>query len=242
MGNNGFNYNFLIEEREKHDAYNSCPILRQLRTSKFQNSNSENSIQPNKASHIVTYFVNNDNRNQNFIKQRENRWKYNHQTMVTSIANHNNEKNQQSYSEKRNTIPYISNIDNANINEEFPLTQNDFVFCSYSEKICIKQVLALYYENYNNHSFNVNSVTKIDDISKVTLKVFLPISSNLFAQYTPEECIIFTHRNPSNIIFYISSNDVNINDQFLFLLDKAKDYYNYFKRNDVINFILENNH
>ncbi|RHZ46483.1 hypothetical protein Glove_620g12 [Diversispora epigaea] len=50
-GNDGLNYDFLIKQREKHEAYNSRLILRKLRTSNFQNSNSENSIQPNKASH-----------------------------------------------------------------------------------------------------------------------------------------------------------------------------------------------
>ncbi|RHZ77356.1 hypothetical protein Glove_180g36 [Diversispora epigaea] len=158
-----------------------------------------------------------------------------------SLANHNNEKSQQLYSGKRNAIPYISNIENANINEDFPLMQNHFIFCFYGEKICVGQVLALYYENYSNHSFNTKPVTKIDDIFKVTLKVFLPINSNLFTQYTPEECNIFTHRNPSNIIFHILSDDVTINDQFLTLSNLVKDYYSYFKRNDVISLILNSN-
>ncbi|RHZ54541.1 hypothetical protein Glove_426g101 [Diversispora epigaea] len=210
-GNDGLNYDFLIKQREKHEAYNSRPILRKLRTSNFQNSNSENSIQPNKASHIVAYFANNNDRDQNFIKQRENRWKHNHQKIAMSLANHNNEKSQQLYSGKRNAILYIG------------------------------QVLALYYENYSNHSFNTKPVTKIDDISKVTLKVFLLINSNLFTQYTPEECNIFTHRNPSNIIFHILSDDVTINDQFLTLSNLVKDYYSYFKRNDVISLILNSN-
>ncbi|RHZ47550.1 hypothetical protein Glove_578g27 [Diversispora epigaea] len=172
-GNDGLNYDFLIKQHEKYETYNSRPILCKLRTSNFQNSNNENSIQPNKASHIIAYFANNNDRDQNFIKQRENRWKHNHQKIAMSLANHNNEK--------------ISNIENVNINEDFPLIQNHFIFCFYGKKICVGQVLALYYKNYSNYSFNTKPVTKIDDISKVTLKVFLPINSNLFTQYTPEE-------------------------------------------------------
>ncbi|RHZ49994.1 hypothetical protein Glove_508g93 [Diversispora epigaea] len=104
-----------------------------------------------------------------------------------------------------------------------------------------EKILALYFELYGNHSFNLKPVTKIDNISKITLKIFLPVNSNLFTQYTPEECNIITHKNPSNIILHISSDDITINDQFLFLSNIAKDYYSYLKRNDVISLILKNN-
>ncbi|RHZ76823.1 hypothetical protein Glove_189g28 [Diversispora epigaea] len=231
--NNGLDYNFLIAERKKHDAYNSRPILRQLKTLNTRNSDNENSIQPNIASQMVSHFANNNSREQNFVSQRENRWKSSHQSMAESLANHNNKKNQQLNSGKRNLIPYIPNIENTNINDDFPLIQNHFVLCIY--------VLALYYELYGNHSFNTKPVTKIDDISKITLKIFLPVSSNLFSQYTPEECNIVTHRNLSNIIFHLLTNDVIINEQSLILSNVAKNYYNYFKRNDVISLILENN-
>lgn len=57
----GLNANFLIKEREKHDAYNSYSILRQFKTSSFQNTTNKNTIQSNKASHIVFYFTKNNN-------------------------------------------------------------------------------------------------------------------------------------------------------------------------------------
>ncbi|RHZ89977.1 hypothetical protein Glove_9g88 [Diversispora epigaea] len=161
--------------------------------------------------------------------------------MAKSLADHNNEKSQQTYYGKRNTISLIPNIENANINDDFPLMKNHFVFCFYGEKICIGQVLALYFELYGNYSFNLKLVTKIDNISKITLKIFLPVNSNLFTQYTLEECNIITHKNPSNIILHISSDDITINNQFLFLSNIVKDYYSYLKRNDVISLILKNN-
>ncbi|RHZ79684.1 hypothetical protein Glove_142g6 [Diversispora epigaea] len=132
--------------------------------------------------------------------------------MAKSLADHNNEKSQQTYYGKRNTISLIPNIENANINDDFPLMKNHFVFCFYGEKICIGQVLALYFELYGNHSFNLKPVTKIDNISKITLKIFLPVN-----------------------------NDITINNQFLFLSNIAKDYYSYLKRNNVISLILKNN-
>lgn len=120
--------------------------------------------------------------------------------------------------------------------------QNHFVFCFHGEKICVGEVLAIFYESYGNHSFNTEQITNIDSISKITLKVFLPVDNNLFTQYIPEECNIFTHKSPANIIFHLSANDITINDQFLFLSNEAKNYYNYFKRNDVSSLILGNNY
>lgn len=98
VGINGLNYDFLIEERKKHDAYNSCSILRRLRT---LTSSSGNTIQPNVASHLVSYLTNNDENNQHFILQRENRWKTSRRLMAESLANHNYEKSQQLHRKKR---------------------------------------------------------------------------------------------------------------------------------------------
>jgi len=80
--------------------------LRQLKTLNTRNSDNENSIQPNIASQMVSHFANNNSREQNFVSQRENRWKSSHQSMAESLANHNNKKSQQLNSGKRNLIPY----------------------------------------------------------------------------------------------------------------------------------------
>ncbi|CAI2191705.1 20016_t:CDS:2, partial [Funneliformis geosporum] len=45
---NGLDINFLIKEHERHDAYNSHPILCQTKTSSSQNITNKNTIQPNK--------------------------------------------------------------------------------------------------------------------------------------------------------------------------------------------------
>ncbi|RHZ57145.1 hypothetical protein Glove_393g21 [Diversispora epigaea] len=98
-------------QRKNHDAYNSRPILRKLQTSNLRTLDDENSVLPNMASHIVSYFVNNNNCEQNFVSQRENRWKFCHQSMAKSLADYNNEKSQQTYYGKRNTIS-LRNLNN----------------------------------------------------------------------------------------------------------------------------------
>ncbi|PKY32355.1 hypothetical protein RhiirB3_450483 [Rhizophagus irregularis] len=146
----GLDFNLLIKERERHDAYNSHSILRRFKTSSSQITTNQNAIQPNKASHILSYFVKNDYQEERFILQRTNRWK--------------------------SALP---NIENANISEDFPLAQEHFILCFYGKQICVGQVQALYYELYGNHSFNTKHVTKIEDISKVTLKIFIPTDLEL---------------------------------------------------------------
>ncbi|CAB4374745.1 unnamed protein product [Rhizophagus irregularis] len=56
----GLDFNLLLKERERHDAYNSRSILRRFKTSSSQITTNQNAIQPNKASHILSYFVKND--------------------------------------------------------------------------------------------------------------------------------------------------------------------------------------
>ena len=96
LSESGLDVNFLIKERERHDAYNSRSILRQLKTSSSRNTTNKNTIQPNKASHIVSYFTKNNNQEEHFVSQRTNRWKSARQTMAKTLANYNKEKSKPS--------------------------------------------------------------------------------------------------------------------------------------------------
>ena len=121
------------------------------------------------------------------------------------------------------------------------MEQDHFIICFYGKQICIGQVQALYYESYGNHSFNTECVTKIEDISKVTLKIFIPTGNNLFTSITSDECIIFTHKHPSNFIFHLLSDDIIINHHSLILSNTSKDYYEFFSSNDIVNLLLNTN-
>jgi hypothetical protein len=99
----------------------------------------------------------------------------------------------------------------------------------------------LYYELYGNHSYNTGNVTKIEDISKVTLKIYTPTGNNLFTSITPDGCIIFTHKCSSNFIFHLPFDDIIINHHSLILSNVSKDYYEFFNSSNVISLLLNVN-
>src|SRR5438046_2274190 len=73
----------MIALQKRHEAYNSKQIERQYR---HKIDHEKNAINPNKASHIISYFTNNDGPVMRHVKQREKRWKENWKKMATSIA------------------------------------------------------------------------------------------------------------------------------------------------------------
>jgi len=85
---NDFDLEPLLNQRKLHDAYCSKPLERKfkLKPSNSSNPNISNSIQPNKASHIIAYFTKNEDPEQRFIKQREKRWKENRKNISLTLA------------------------------------------------------------------------------------------------------------------------------------------------------------
>ncbi|PKY35197.1 hypothetical protein RhiirB3_455679 [Rhizophagus irregularis] len=66
------NYLVIIKLRRDHEAYNSRPIERQNCAHMIGYENT-NTINPNKASHIISHLTNNDDLAVRFIKQHEKR-------------------------------------------------------------------------------------------------------------------------------------------------------------------------
>ena len=96
-------------------------------------------------------------------------------------------------------------IESANITQDFLLQQDDYIIVLYETKICIAKVIAMYYESYGNHCYSQNAVTQIEDLSYISLQVYLPIHLNIFASQTVEGYTLFTHQYPQNIIYHINS-------------------------------------
>src|ERR1051325_11697005 len=129
-------------------------------------------------------------------------------------------------------------IESANITQDFPLQQDDYVIILYGTKICIAKVIAMYYEGYGNHCYSQNAITQIEDLSYISLQVYLPIHLNIFASQTVEGYTLFTHHCPQNIIYHIKSNGLIIGDGSLTLTGIARDIFNYFNRDTIKNRII----
>jgi ACR3 family arsenite efflux pump ArsB len=100
----------------------------------------------------------------------------------------------------------------------------------------IRKVLAIYFEVYNKHCYTNKVITTIDDISYISLHVYVPIHFDIFCDYlVAEGCNILTHYIPSNVFYYISENEVSVEGDILTLLGNGKKYYiEYFGCNDII--------
>ena len=109
----------------------------------------------------------------------------------------------------------------------------------YGKKICIAKVIAMYYEGYGNHCYTQDAIIRIEDLSYISLQVYLPIHLNIFASQTLEGYILFTHHCPQNIIYHIKSDELIISDSSLTLIGIARNIFNYFNRDDVKNMIID---
>ncbi|EXX73794.1 hypothetical protein RirG_057140 [Rhizophagus irregularis DAOM 197198w] len=234
-------YLTMIALRRHHEAYNSRPIERQYRVYYDKQTNTGN-INPNKASQIVSHFTNNNDPTVHYIKPREKRWKENWKTMAMSLANlQNSELSKQKrtiHNYNRKTNNAIMYIESANVTQDFPLRQDDFVIVIYGKKICVAKIIAMYYEGYGNHCYTQDAINQIEDLSYISLQVYLPIHLNIFASQTLEGYVLFTHRCPQNILYHINTNELIISKSSLTLIGMARNTFNYFNRDDIRNTII----
>jgi hypothetical protein len=134
----------------------------------------------------------------------------------------------------------VPNIVTANITEEFPLSKRDYVFVQYGSQVCIGWVEALYFEAYNHHCYADKPIKDLNDISYISLHVFVPLHLDLFTDIVKEGCYILTHHIPSNIVYHIKQNSVVIEGNFLKLVGNEKHFYfDYFRRKDIIEKMVE---
>ena len=85
LGDN-LNFESLILQRTRHEAYCSKPLERKIKKSSSSGSNSSNSIMPNRASNLVSFFSKNEDPHQRFVTQREKRWKENRNNVSLTLA------------------------------------------------------------------------------------------------------------------------------------------------------------
>ncbi|UZO26162.1 uncharacterized protein OCT59_018408 [Rhizophagus irregularis] len=237
---NVIDFQEMVYQREKHNAYNSRNIERTIKTNSTKLCKS-GLIKPNQANHIVSFFSKNENAEMRIVKQREKRWKNERKTMSQSLATFY-EKGQ---SKKRQKIlidnkNLIENIESANINSHNPLNEQDFVLVVFGLQLCIGQVISSFYEAYGYHSYHQEPITDIENISYITLKVFTSIR-NIFSALTEEGCFLITHQHPKNVIYHLNMQDIKVfDDNTLQLLNKAKIHYNFFNQKEVIQIIAQN--
>ncbi|RIB05663.1 hypothetical protein C2G38_2219046 [Gigaspora rosea] len=148
---NNLDFELLLQQRQRHEAYTSRPLERKFNI-KSVSTKFTMTIHPNKASHIVAYFSNNENPEQRLVKQP--------QIHTKELAQTNKHKS----IKKQKFFIQIPNIENANISENFPLIKDNYIFVIYGNQLCKGKVIAVYFEAYNRHCFIDEAVTNLNDI------------------------------------------------------------------------------
>ncbi|CAG8746721.1 32687_t:CDS:2 [Gigaspora margarita] len=110
----------------------------------------------------------------------------------------------------------------------------------YGTQLCIGQVISSFYKAYGYHSYNQEPITNIENISYLILKVFTPIR-NIFSAEVEEGHVLITHQCPKNILYHLDTQDIQIFDNTLQLLEKAKACYNFFKKKEIAHIINMHN-
>ncbi|CAG8773388.1 24789_t:CDS:2, partial [Gigaspora rosea] len=216
---NNLDFELLLQQRQRHEAYTSRLLERKFNIKSVSTKFNINTmtIYPNKASHIVEYFSNNENPEQRSVKQHEKRWKEAH----------------------KNIMYFFPNIENVNISEDFSLVKDNYIFVIYGNQLCVGKVIAVYFEAYNRHCYIDEAVMNLNDISYISLQVYMPIYRDLFSDTTMEGYNILTHYLASNIIYHIGAAGVLIENNILKLVEKEKQYFNYFNQKEIIKIIVE---
>ncbi|CAG8803432.1 16704_t:CDS:2, partial [Dentiscutata erythropus] len=160
--------------------------------------NTTMTIHPNKASHSVAYFSKDENSEQTQIHTKE---------LVQT--------NKYKLVKKQKSFIQIPNIKSANISEDFPLVKDNYIFVIYRNQLCVEKVIAVYFEAYNRHCYIDEAITNLNDISYISLQVYILIYRDLFSDTTMKGYNILTYHLASNIIYHIGATGVLIENNIL---------------------------
>ncbi|CAG8611391.1 25444_t:CDS:2 [Dentiscutata erythropus] len=102
-----------------------------------------------------------------------------------------------------------------------------------------KKVVAVYFEAYGWHCYADKAITNLDNVSYISLHIYIPIYRDLFSDTMIERYSILTHHLVSNIIYHIGTTGISIENNILKLVGEEKQYFNYFSQEKIIRMIVE---
>ncbi|CAG8647706.1 11451_t:CDS:2, partial [Scutellospora calospora] len=95
---------------------------------------------------------------------------------------------------------------------------------------CVAQIIAMYERNNSFHSYIDTPVSDFESLSYVSLKIFFHINGAIFSTIRDHQFYIFSHVEPSHIVYHLASSDISINEEVLVLKGQAKGFFNAFKK------------
>ncbi len=110
----------------------------------------------------------------------------------------------------------------ANITSIFPLITNTFVIVIFDTQLYIAKVIAMYEWKDKFYSYISWLITNIQELSYVSLQIFIFIQNHIFTEVDENGYSLFSHCDPKYIVYNIGTTNVQIEENILFLKEAVR--------------------
>ncbi|CAG8796341.1 11649_t:CDS:2, partial [Racocetra fulgida] len=118
------------------------------------------------------------------------------------------------FSSKNNNERNVLNKFNINkASTLFPLQIRSFIIAKFDNMLCIAQVIAMYEQDNLFHLYIDTSVSDLESLSYISLKIFFHINGAVFSTTRDHQFYIFSHPEGSYIVHHLASKDINIDKE-----------------------------
>ncbi|RIA98799.1 hypothetical protein C1645_812283 [Glomus cerebriforme] len=157
---------FLVSQRHKHEAYSSQRMERIQITPRYETDDLASNFNSNKINNIIAL---NQNEGAKSGIIRAKRWQ---------------QRNRLETLERHSNAPALPRISVANVTTENPAKCGGYAFALFGSKIYLVQFLAMYRQSSNYHSYVDDTVTCIDSLSYISVRVYEEQAPNIFGCFS----------------------------------------------------------
>ncbi|GES86850.1 hypothetical protein GLOIN_2v1777970 [Rhizophagus clarus] len=184
----------IIQTRASHNAFSRferpCQN-RQLNTT--QSFNNQTKLKQNSANLLISEFFRNENTFESSVRSRKERWIGRKKLENIGLPQHIK----------------ASNIFYANITDNNPLQENNFILYISKEEIFLGKVLSMYRLVSNRHAY-IPFLKDVDSLSYISVTTFINIDGNLFSPISKAGGNLFAHITPKQVIYHFDNNNLDI--------------------------------
>ncbi|CAB4393142.1 unnamed protein product [Rhizophagus irregularis] len=138
-----------------------------------------------------------------------------------------------------------SNISYANVTDNNPLQENNFILYISKEEILLGKVLSIYKLVSKRHAY-ISFSKDIDSLSYISVATYINIDGNLFSPASKTEGNLFAHITPKQVIYhfdnsldiiYTNSTVVNLIGR-LCLIENSWEIFDFFSQKHIVNILV----
>ncbi|CAB5217503.1 unnamed protein product [Rhizophagus irregularis] len=187
------NISQIIQIRASHNAFSRSERPCQNRQlNAIRSSNNQAKLKQNSANLLVSEFFRNDSTFELINRSRKERWMGRKKLENIGLPQH----------------VKASNISYANVTDNNPLQENNFILYISKEEILLGKVLSIYKLVSKRHAY-ISFSKDIDSLSYISVATYINIDGNLFSPASKTGGNLFAHITPKQVIYHFdNSSDV----------------------------------